>query len=463
MGELYQKLTEYAKSDYYPYHMPGHKRQNRGNPLADVTGLDITEIEGFDDLHAPSGILERLQKKAAAAYGAEESFYLINGSTAGVLSAISAAVPEGGKLLMARGCHRSAYHAVYLRRLKPVYLWTPLHPVFGCQMPVTPDQVKEALEAEERIHAVLVVSPTYEGLMADIADIAEVVHQKGLPLIVDEAHGAHLGFHPFWKENSNRLGADLVIHSLHKTLFAPTQTALLHVNGDRIDRERLRRFLRIYQSSSPSYLFMAGIEEAIEKAAEGKDLFDAFKGNWLWLLGQLEACNNLAFLQEENLDAGKLVIADRTGSLTGKQLYDRLLRDYHLQMEMAAGNYVLAMFTVGDTKEGYERLAKALLEIDRTCTENTAVKKWNSRGLLSESGSPLWSAWDADKREIPLVEAKGHMAGDFICLYPPGSPLVVPGEYLTKEVCDYLENTVACGYTLQGITFKQGVPYIKIL
>lgn len=469
MGDLYQKLETYSHTDYYPYHMPGHKRRLFTDTTAPVAGLDITEIEGFDNLHDAEGILRQLQQKAAAAYGAEESFYLVNGSTAGILSAISAALPYGGKLLMVRGCHKAVYHAVYLRGLEVKYLWTGQEPKFGCSLPATAAQVEEALLADSSIQAVLLVSPTYEGLTAEVAGIAEAVHKRGIPLIVDEAHGAHLGFHSAWPENSCRQGADLVVQSLHKTLPSLTQTAILHVNGQLIDRDKLKRFLRIYQSSSPSYLLMAAMEEAIDMTASGREeLFGAFLKNWTDMLHKLEACECLAFLQAPNMDIGKLSVADRTGRLTGAQLYEILLRRYHLQMEMAAGKYVLAMFTIGDTVEGYERLTNALLEIDRECRQKQAETEEKISGQSPCQVQPpvklsLKEAWDRDTEKILLVQAKGRTAGEFINLYPPGIPMLVPGEAFTEESILQVQAYEKEGLTVQGIENRNGQIYVKVL
>ena len=230
MEHLFDKLERYGNSDIYPYHMPGHKRQVFGELPKEFFQRDITEIDGFDNLHQPEGILLELQDRAAALCGAEESFYLVNGSTGGILSAVSAAVPFGGHILMTRNCHKSAYHAAYLRKLKISYLYPDVLQDYDIYEAVTPDQVCLALEKEKDIDAVLVVSPTYEGRIANIREIAAVVHEKGIPLIVDEAHGAHLGLNTLIHENSCRAGADIVIQSTHKTLPALTQTALLHVN-----------------------------------------------------------------------------------------------------------------------------------------------------------------------------------------------------------------------------------------
>ena len=470
MGSLQKRLEEYAKSDYYPYHMPGHKRRLFGEALAPVAAWDITEIEGFDNLHDAKGILHRLQLRAAEIYGAEESFFLVNGSTSGILSAVSAALPKRGKLLMVRGSHKSVYHAAYLRNLEITYLLPGIHPEFGCMLAATAAQVEQALAEDADIGAVLIVSPTYEGLTAETAEIAKTVHRRGIPLIVDEAHGAHLGFHEGWQPNASRLGADLVIQSLHKTLPSLTQTAILHVNGGLIDRQKLKRFLGIYQSSSPSYIFMAGMEEAIEIAAVGAEkLFGDFAKNWHEMLEMLDDCKALRFLQEKNMDKGKLVIMDGIGSLSGKQLYDKLLNQYHLQLEMAAGRYALAMFTIGDTTEGYERLTKALLVIDSELERRSLSLAsgephcWQGQWICPEQRYPLYEAWDKETERIPLEKAAGRVAGGFIVPYPPDIPVVVPGEIITEEICRYLQECVRDGLTVQGMEEQNCQLYVEMI
>lgn len=488
MGKLQRSLEEYANSDYYPYHMPGHKRRLFGKTLASIAAWDITEIDDFDNLHDAKGILQEVQSRAAEVYGAQESFFLINGSTSGILSALSAALPKGGKLLMVRGCHKSAYHAAYIRGLEIKYLFTGIHQEFGCILAATAAQVEQALIENQDIQAVLIVSPTYEGLAAETAEIAEVVHRRGIPLIVDEAHGAHLGFHAGWQQNASRQGADLVVQSLHKTLPSMTQTAILHLNGNLIERKKLKRFLEIYQSSSPSYIFMAAMEEAIEIASGAEPLFSAFQKNWEEMTEKLGGCKALHFLREKNMDVGKLVIADRTGSLSGKQLYDKLRNQYRLQLEMAAGRYALAMFTIGDTKEGYERLTEALLEIDRDCDfsgegqdagrqrrrELQACGKLQSyeeqqnhrkqeEWICPGQRYPLHEAWDRETERVLLAEAAGRAAGGFIVPYPPDIPIVVPGEVLTKEICHYLQKCIKDGLTVQGIEEQNHQLYVEMI
>lgn len=515
MENLFEKLRENRDSGIYPYHMPGHKRRACGDLGWDLCGLDITEIDGFDNLHQPTDILLRLKQQAARLYGAEESFFLVNGSTVGILAAVSAALPRGGHILMARNCHKSAYHAAYLRGLEVTYLYPTLLSDFDIFDAVTPKQVREALAADSRIGAVLLVSPTYEGRISDIRSIAEVVHERGIPLIVDEAHGAHLGFGKVTPENSCLAGADLVIHSVHKTLPALTQTALLHVNGELIDRERLRRFLQIYQTSSPSYLLMASIGNVLRFLdEEGTDAFEAFAQAYDIMHKQLGRCRCLKILpwekpreqhlnlpwempgeQYRNLpgeipeeqyqtllrerhrnlgegvqDIGKLIISTKETSLSGRKLYDILLNRYGLQLEMASESYVLAMFTVNDNQEGYQRMTQALLEIDKEMEKERDLKdcdnlKTEMQNIIPEPVCqiPLAEAWDKEKELVALSDSVGSCAAEFVNLYPPGVPVLAPGEQITEEICDKIKCWLDGGLAVQGVETVEGVTSIKIL
>lgn len=494
MEHLFEELRKHSESDIYPYHMPGHKRRPFGMLPGELSRIDITEIDGFDNLHQPEGILDGLQREAAGLYGAEESFYLVNGSTCGILSAVSCALPEGGHILMARNCHRSAYHGIYLRGLRATYLYPPYLEEYGIYDALEPEEVRRALEREPDIGAVLVVSPTYEGRISDIRAIADIVHERGIPLIVDEAHGAHLGLADGFPKNSCQQGADLVIHSVHKTLPALTQTALLHVNGQRIDRGLLRRFLRIYQSSSPSYLLMAGIDNALRYVGlQGQEAFGAFRQRFEAMLDRLRGCRHLRFLTDagDRQDTGKLLISTKQSGLTGKQLYDILLGRYHLQPEMASTGFVLAMFTVNDREEAYRRMTEALLAIDGALEEgmaHTPEKRAEGRaaeapgsgeyrpgaGALCGEGAgesaghgrnrgtgrsgaiPLAKAWDMPTEQIALAESEGRYIGEFINLYPPGVPLLVPGERMTGELIGMISEVEEQGLEVQGVGRRKG-------
>ena len=218
MKTLYERLEAYGKSDYYGFHMPGHKR----NPVFGKEMLpyqiDITEIEGFDDLHHAEGILKDAQARASRLYQSGETHFLINGSTVGILSAVLGCTKRGDQILMARNCHKSVYHAVYLQELSPVYIYLEYLQEEQINGEIDAGEIEHILDRNPEIRAVILVSPTYDGVLSDIGRIADIVHRRKIPLIVDEAHGAHFGFGEAFPKNSNVLGADIVIHSLHKTL-----------------------------------------------------------------------------------------------------------------------------------------------------------------------------------------------------------------------------------------------------
>lgn len=460
MEHLFDKLGSYGESDMYPLHMPGHKRNAWGNLPAEIYKKDITEIDGFDNLHQAEEILAELQTEASRLYDAEETFYLVNGSTCGVLAAISAAVKSGGNILMARNCHKSAYHAAYLRQLHISYLFPNFMDEYDVYDAITSEQVERALAENNKIEAVLVVSPTYEGRIADIKAIAEVVHRYGIPLIVDEAHGAHLGLSKMVSKNSCQLGADLVIHSVHKTLPAMTQTALLHVNGELVDRDKLRRFLHIYQSSSPSYVLMASIDNALDGVKNwGETAYHDFVENFYEMCDRLSHCKNIKIIPSEKKtqDVGKLLISTKNTNISGNELYRILVERYHLQPEMAGESFVLAMFTINDTKEGYERTMNALLEIDRQISKAENGDKAylpifeEKRDILNVIKYSLFDAWDRAVTMAPLATAEGKTAGEFVNLYPPGVPILVPGEVISKDIIEKIYRWEKLNLNVQGI------------
>lgn len=372
---LDEALDEYSGKDYYPFHMPGHKREFCPETLKNPYKVDITEIDGFDNLHHAEGILLEAQRRAASLYGASKSWYLVNGSTAGILSAVSACTSRGGEILMARNCHKAAYHAAYLRELKTHYLFPQADRIMGLNGGISPEDVTVMLEKHSGIQAVLITSPTYDGVVSDVKKIAEAAHAYRLPLIVDEAHGAHFPFSGSFPVSALACGADVVIHSLHKTLPSLTQTALLHRNSERVSAEKLRRFLGIYQSSSPSYLFMAGMDACMRlMQVEGRKLFGEYTKRLGNCRERLAGLRNLHLVRKNemiglgsvyDLDETKMVVSTANTSIDGTKLHNVLLERYHLQMEMAASQYVIALTSVMDTEEGFARLEQALLEIDK--------------------------------------------------------------------------------------------------
>ncbi len=396
---LDEALTEYAHTDIYPFHMPGHKRRPLGSCAPEE--IDITEVEGFDDLHHPEGILREGQERLARVFGADESFYLVNGSTAGNLAALCGCLEKGGRILVASNCHKSVYDAAFLMEARVEEL-TPAKADEVFRMPgaIDPTQVEAALWRFPDAQAVVITSPTYDGVVSDIRVIAEVVHARGIPLIVDAAHGAHFGFSDGFPQKAIAMGADLSVESLHKTLPAYTQTAALHLKktagvdreaakGEearcpgsaaeyRFDAERVRRYLDLFQSTSPSYVLMAGIDRCVRLVAEdaaryrdpgtrAESRFYRFEEQLAQFYRDCGALTHVRVCPADGItrDPSRILIAASALGLSGPQLQDLLLKTYRLQMERASETYVLALTTIMDTDEGFARLTRALAEIDR--------------------------------------------------------------------------------------------------
>lgn len=461
MGDLYDKLKKYSNSDYYGFHMPGHKRNIQRFGTGIPYGIDITEIEGFDDLHHAASVIKEAEERAARLYKAEETHFLINGSTVGILSAILGTTERGDKTLVSRNCHKSVYHAIFLNELNPVYVYPEYEKELQINGEVTVESICRALEANRGVKAVMLVSPTYEGVLLDIKSIAEAVHRYGIPLIVDEAHGAHFGFSTYFPENANTKGADIVIHSVHKTLPAMTQTALIHMNGDIVDRDRVRSFLHILQSSSPSYVLMASIDYCMDILERREpDLFREYAWNIESLRRELDELKHLKIIKTGEFDNSKFIISVKDANITSKELYRILLEKYHLQMEMASGSYVLAMTSVGDTEEGLKRLREALFEIDAELETVAAVDGKESMPeiprlpIVLNSSEVLKNVRRDGISYLKWSMAVGKVAAEYAYIYPPGIPFVVPGERITAEASAYLERYDSLGFTIEGIREK---------
>lgn len=455
MPDLYSELIKLSESDVYPFHMPGHKRNLESTPLKGAFRCDITEIDGFDNLHDERGIILEAEKRASKLFGAKKSFFLINGSTAGVLSAVSAAVREGGKILAARGSHKSFYHAAYLRRLDIEYLPVKMIDKYGIYDGYTGDDIERALKKSEQLpDAVFITSPTYEGRCSDLRDIADVCHRYRIPLIVDAAHGAHFGLGCGMPKSAAEQGADISICSLHKTLPSMTQTAIIHLCGDMIEEEKLKRFLRIYQSSSPSYVLMSSIDlcikEMTENAASFTEKLLSFRQRIQDGVKDLEHIQipDLSVLQ----DPAKVLIYADSDKMTGQRLYDILREEYKLQLEMATEHCALGILSGWDRPEGIERLIESLCEIDRGLIGSSFLDDKKSIFEIPECRIPLYKAWDMDREEVALYEAEGRISAEFVNLYPPGIPLIVPGEVYGRDFFGMIDECLQEGLNVQGVT-----------
>ncbi len=416
---LISLLEKNRDSGDYPFHMPGHKRNTFGNETLDgIYGIDITEIEGFDDLHNARSILKDAQDRAAKCYGADETHFLVNGSTGGILASITGAVTTGDTIVIARNCHKSVYNAVMLSGAD-MYVITPdKEPLFGMYGGVDAADVKEVLKTS-KAKAVVITSPTYDGIVSDVENIAKICHEHGACLIVDSAHGAHFGFSEGFPKSAIKY-ADVVITSVHKTLPSLTQTALIHINKNCSCSQKIRRMLSVFQTSSPSYVLMASIDYLTGLLSEkAKELFAEYENNLDDLYDAASGLKHLRMMRKSDLagsgsfdlDKGKIIIRDMTGTYSGKELSDMLYKDYHLMPEMAADDYVLLMTGIADTKEGYRRLKEALADIDKKTV-----------------GKPDTPDIDVKPKEKVLLIKNSMMSEEIAAVCPPGIPVVLPGE-----------------------------------
>ena len=445
MGELYDKLKAYGESDIYPFHMPGHKRTME----ADLSYmLDVTEVEGLDDLHDPSGILKGLHERIAKIYGADEAFLLLNGSTGGIHAAIFAATDGKSKILLARNSHKAAYNGVMLRNIEPVYVYPQTDPDMGIYLAVRPEDVENKLANDKDIRAVFITSPTYEGVVSDIGAIADIAHKYGAVLIVDAAHGAHLGFDERLPKNAVHCGADIVIMSLHKTLPAATQTAVMCVKKDLA--QRVKKYFDVFMSSSPSYLLMCSIEKCVDFICGNKEEFNKYVDKVTELRNECAKLQKLfLYAPDKDYDFGKIVIGTFRCDLDGERLAKILRERYSIQVEMASKEYIIAMTSVCDTQEGFWRLINALKEIDAEI--NFCNKKKFDIPCEAEVFCRMADADTYDKEEILIHEARGRVSANFVSAYPPGVPVLAPGEIITdgtiKQICD----NVTVGIKVYGV------------
>ena len=477
MKSLYEKLINYGKSDFYGFHMPGHKRNGEIMENGLPYQIDITEIEGFDDLHHARELLKEAQERAARVYHAEETCYLINGSTSGILSGLLGCTHKGGRILAARNCHKSVYAAIYMHELDVEYIYPEYDEKTGLNGAIDADAVRRILLEDRTEHcgkttisAIVITSPTYDGVVSDIRRIADTVHEFGIPLIVDEAHGAHFGFHPYFPENANQQGADVVIHSLHKTLPSLTQTALIHLNGNLINRERVRKYVHMLQTSSPSYVLMASMDECIRFLEREQDAFVLYQERLKKLRRELKKLKKLQLVETNAYDCSKIVISTKNTVkgqevYTGKLLYEELLTSYHLQMEMASREYVLAMTSVCDTEEGFRRLKEALFQIDESLErkeiDNTSMELPRLQRVYTSAEAENLSEEKSNVEILLPKECQERISLEYAYVYPPGIPLIVPGERISKKAVELLQLYEKSGFDIEGLKQSGRIRVLK--
>lgn len=446
---IYNALQQYIQDDIYPFHMPGHK-QGRELDIENMLQIDITEVEGVDNLHHAEGVIAEAQRLTAQTFGAEESFFLVNGSSSGIMAAILSVCNPNDILLAARNCHRSVYSGLVFSGASVKYVQPQIIEPYDLVGAVSANDIEEILK-EQKIKAVIITSPTYEGFCSDIKSIAETVHKYNSILIVDEAHGAHFKFHSEFPKTALEQGADLVIQSVHKTLGSLTQTALLHVQGNRVDRDRLKQMLSMVQSSSPSYIFMSSIDICRENISEEKfnlyvEKLNNFRKNVkntkvLKLLGKENLIGNTC----TDIDISKLIIYSFDKNMNGDKLNKLLREKYKLQMEMNGFRHIVAISTFADTEEGFNRFEEALYNIDKFLNYSE-IQPVYRQSLMPQIIITPREAMFKEKHFLPLKDCIGKISAEPVIPYPPGIPILAAGELITQNIVEiiykYKENNI---------------------
>lgn len=435
---ILQNQCEQLAAARYPLHMPGHKRRVPPAPGLSCYAFDLTEIDGADDLHDAQGILAAAMARTAALYGSARCWYLVGGSTAGLLAGIRALAPFGSEVIAARNCHKAVYHALELGHLTAHYLTPPVLPGFGVYGSVSPDAVAAALDAHPAARCVILTSPTYEGVQSDLTTIAGLCHARGVPLLVDEAHGTHYlplaG--PFgWQGGAVEAGADLVVQSAHKTLPSLTQTAWLHLNGTLADPAAVERELDVFETSSPSYPLLVSLDGCTAWLAEqGPAAFAAWRARLGRFYAAARRLRNIPVLGISadrdacfGYDDGKILL--RIG-----QAGAAALRGAGFEPEMVCGPNVLAMTSPCDEETALDRLAEVLDRWDAAAPPPPAAA-----AILPPPGPaelPIGQALLRPRQTVPLAGAVGRIAAEYVWAYPPGVPLLAPGERVTPAFAE---------------------------
>lgn len=485
--DMLGKLEAYSKENIVPMHMPGAKRNSEliGRYMDDMPApydIDITEIDGFDNMHNADGMIKKAFEKTAALYGADESLFLVNGSTAGNMAAICGVTDKGDSIIVARNCHISVYNAIILNELDANYVYPQYDDEYGYYKGISLREIKDTVEKNESmgkdIKAVVITSPTYEGNVSDIKNIAAYLHEHNIPLIVDEAHGAHFKFSCEFPQTAVEQGADIVINSVHKTLPSLTQTAVMHINYGYVNVSKVKRYWNIYQSTSPSYILMGSIDRCmsiIEK--DGEYLFENYISKLKILRNKLGQLKNIKLIDSD--DISKIVI----GCDNAKKLYDILLNEYGIQLEMSSLKYAIAMTSIFDSAEYYDRFYNALCEIDRRYNANNINNSANNNQNYAERYNIFNNTSSIKKEDIKVNIADfknealmsiakalnegdkngydkimmndsslyGRISAKMVYVYPPGIPILCPGEIISENVVNIISKAIDHGLEVVGL------------
>lgn len=442
---LYQRLLEIGRKDFVRFHYPGHKGRNLYFDPNYLPQLDQTEIIGTDDLQDPEEILLETQQMAADLYGTRASFFGVGGSTMANYAAIGAATRPGDTVLIQRNSHRSIYQGAMLQDLRIITISPDYDVDFALLTGLSLEKLEKTLKMHPEIQAAIFTNPSYYGLCLKLKEIVELCHNYDVTVIVDEAHGAHLHFTKYRELSALSCGADLIIHSAHKSLPAMTSTSILHLNSDRVSHESVRKFLNFYTTSSPSYVLLTSIEAALKEmedhGAEKYNELETLRGE---AVERLSSVGVQIYEIHEDTDLGgydftKLFFM--VPGYSGDQLL-RALHDRGIELELADTRAVLAVLSTETTRQDFDRLIAAVKDLPSGHTP------WTDsiyRDLKTQQHQTLRTAYYADYEWVDLEDSEGRIVVDFLQLYPPGIPIIIPGEVMSGEILEMIRESKIIG------------------
>ncbi len=484
----FQALLDYVDAGVLPFHTPGHIQGIGMDPAFrefvgdNICAIDLTPMPGIDDLLQPLESIKEAQELAAQAYGADHTFFLINGSTSGNQCMMMTAVNPGEKIAVPRNSHKSMLGGLVMSGARPIYMQPEVDEDLHMDHCVTPETIERTLDEHPDVVAVYVVSPTYYGVAADLASIERLVHARRKLLLVDEAWGPHFQFHPALPLSATQAGADLCINSTHKMLSAFSQCAMLHQIGDRVRLDRLKAVLKMFLSTSPNLPMVASLDVARRQMAiEGHALLSRTIALAEETRRRLNLIDGLYCFGDElkgrkgvfDLDPTKIAVTVKDLGYTGYEAAELLRRRYNIQVELADLFNVVALFTIGTTREAADRLVTAFEELAR---DDRPLDMYAPSGVLEQRLShgnyrlpkipPMRmlprDAYLAQTEFVPFKESAGRICAETISPYPPGIPVIAPGEELTQEIVDYLRLEMRAGVRIQG-TYDDELKTVRVV
>ena len=471
---LLDALRDRTNHPHSPFYAPGHKGgQGISAPLVELLGAkvfrsDLPELPELDNLFNPESVIAEAQNLAAEAFGAEHSRFLANGSTCGIIAAIVATCGPGDKIILPRNIHCSAISGLILSGAIPIFVNPEYNSDWDIANCITPESAAAALKQHPDAKAVMVVYPTYHGVCGDLRAIAKITHQYNIPLLVDEAHGAHFNFHPKLPESALSAGADLTVQSIHKTLGAMTQASMLHVKGSRVDIQKINQALQLVQSTSPSYILLASLDAARQQIAlHGEQLMTETLLLAEKARSQLSQIPGLSVLEPLNtpgfadLDQTRLTVKVSDLGITGFAADEILHSQLGVTAELPMPQHLTFMIGLGNTETDIDNLVKGFAILEGRKKEEGRRKKEDFSHPLPHSPTPPLSssprsplspreAFFSPTEIVAADKAVDRLSGELICPYPPGIPVLMPGEIITSTALEYLQQILADGGKITG-------------